>query len=162
AATPEYERIAALEPHHAATGTRGGEQPPVDLVLADACLATPLADEHLLGAAPSAIEHPRSHQLVVEHDIGISQRMERTQGQKIGTARARTDQKHRFGFAIDAALARAIAVDRGDKLRLRFVGTPGQRRLGNGACDDVLPEMAWRQYARRGCESAAMATDQFG
>src|SRR5262249_56311139 len=65
AAAPEYERIAAFEPHHAAAGARGCHQAAVDLVLCNACLAAPFADEYLLGAASGTIEHSRGHQLVV-------------------------------------------------------------------------------------------------
>src|SRR5262245_64150503 len=50
----------------------------VDLVLPYPCRAALLADEHLFGAAPGAIEHLGRHQLVVEHHLGISQRMEGT------------------------------------------------------------------------------------
>src|SRR5262249_35866954 len=72
------------------------------------------------------------------------------------------DQKHRFGFAGVAALASAVAVDRGHEPRLRLVGTPGEDRLGDGACDDVLPEAPRRQRPRDGGESAAVSADQSG
>src|SRR5262249_61844718 len=121
-----------------------------------------LADKYLLGAAPGSIEHSRGHKLVVEHHIGVREGMERTQGQKIRIARAGADQKHRFGSAAGAALTSTIAVNRGNEPRLRLVGTSGENRLGNGTCDDVLPEAARRQRPRDGCESAAVAADQLG
>src|SRR5262249_61776431 len=55
AAASEHEGIAAFEPHHAATGARRRDQAAADLVLSDACLAAPLADEYLLGATSGSI-----------------------------------------------------------------------------------------------------------
>ena len=57
AAAPEHERIAALEAHDAQARLRRLDQPAVDLVLADAGLAAPLADEDALGVAPRAVKH---------------------------------------------------------------------------------------------------------
>src|SRR5215472_5734137 len=91
--------------------------------------AAPLADEHLLGAASGAIEHGRGHQLVVEHHIGVRERMQRAQGQKIRIPRAGADQEYRFGFAGVAAVASAVAVDRGHEPRLRLVGAHDEDRL---------------------------------
>ena len=72
----------------------------------------------LLGAASGSIEHSRGHQFVVEHHIGVCEGMERTQGQKIRIARARADEKHRFGSAGVAAVASTIAVNRGHEVGL--------------------------------------------
>src|SRR5262249_58344839 len=80
AAAPEYERIAAFEPHHAATGARRPDQAAVDLVLCDARLAAPLANEYLLGAASRSLDHSPGHHLVVEHHIAVREGLERTQG----------------------------------------------------------------------------------
>jgi hypothetical protein len=77
AAASEHERIAALEPHHALAGARRLHQAAVDLLLADAALPATLADEHALGLAARPVEHVLGHQLVVEDDVGILQRMQR-------------------------------------------------------------------------------------
>ena len=94
AAAPEHKSVAALEPHHAAAGLRRFDQTPVDLVLPDAGLAALLADEHALGIAPHAVEHGLGDELVVEHDIGVLQHLQRTQRQQIGIAGAGADQEH--------------------------------------------------------------------
>jgi len=88
--------------------------------------------------------------------------MERTQGQKVRIARACADEKHRFGSAGVAAVASAVGVNRGHEVGLGLFGASGESRLGNGACDDVLPEAARRQRARDRGESTAVPADQFG
>lgn len=53
-----------------------------------------------------------------------------------------------------------MGLDGGCKLRLGLDRTPGEHRFGNGARDDISPEVARRQRARNRGEPAAMAADQ--
>jgi hypothetical protein len=76
ATAAEHEGVAALEANHLATGARGLDHPAIDLVLADAGRAAPLADEHPLGVTASAVEHSIGDQFVMKHDIGVLQHVQ--------------------------------------------------------------------------------------
>ena len=95
AAAAEHEGIAALQPHHALAGLRGLDHALVDGVLADAGLADAAADRNARGVAADAVENFRRDQLVVEDDVGILQRAQRLDGEKIGIAGTGADQRDR-------------------------------------------------------------------
>ena len=141
AAAAEHERIAALEPHDALAGARRFDQAAIDLILADAALPAPLADEHALGIASRPVEDRRRDQLVVEHDVGILQRMQRTQRQEVGIARPGADQKHRAGF-VTASPARARSRRRA---RPRPRAAAGYDRAADRSVHHALPEPAPRR-----------------
>ena len=89
---------------------RGVDQPPVDLVLADAGLAAALADEHALGVAPHAVEHRVGDELVVEHDVGVLQHLQRAQRQQVGIAGAGADQEHGAGRTLRGSRPPALSM----------------------------------------------------
>src|SRR6478752_4740954 len=100
------------------------DQAPVDLILSDAGLAAPLADEHLLGVAAGSVKHACGDEFVIEHDIRIRERVERPQRQEIRIAGAGADHKHRLGLAAAPRIT-AMGLDGGCKLRLGLDRTPG-------------------------------------
>ena len=143
AAAAEHEGIAALETNHLAAGSRGVDQPAVDLVLADAGLAAALADEHALGVAPHAVEHRVGDELVVEYDIGVLQHLQRAQRQQVGIARAGAHQEHGAGRA--ARIASAAGVDAAHEIGLGADVAAGEHRRADRTVHDLLPEQPRRQ-----------------
>src|SRR5262249_58324919 len=66
AAAAEDERIAALEPYNCAPAPRRFDEAAIDLILADAGMPAPLADENALRVPARPINNARRHQLVIE------------------------------------------------------------------------------------------------
>ena len=71
---PDLLTVKALR---ALSGFRGFDQQAVDRFLADAGLADAAADRNARRIATRAIENFRSHQLIVENDVGVLQRAQR-------------------------------------------------------------------------------------
>ena len=129
----------------------------VDAVLPDTGLAAPLADEYPLGIAPSAVENLGRDQLVVEHDVGALQRLQRAQRQQVGIARAGADEEHRAGLLL--RIARGL--DGAHERPFRLVPTPGERGNADRTIDHALPESPQRtRRMARAREMFAVATHQ--
>ena len=160
AAAPENERIAALEPHRALAGARRFDQQCVGRVLSDAGLADAAPHRHPRRIAPRTIEHLGRHQIVVEHDIGILQRAQRLDRQKIGIARPGANQRDearavlgREGGWIDDGLQRGFGIIR----------TTGQNRRADRTIDHALPESPPQRHIRNAIVNGfAPASDEAG
>ncbi len=74
AATAEYERVAALQPHHAAASERVLEHQRMDLFLSGAVTAGGLADLDTLGIAPCQCQHRPAYQAVVQDHVSLVER----------------------------------------------------------------------------------------
>ena len=95
--TPEHERVAALQPHHGAPGSRELHERAVDLLLRHGRLAGTLPHVPQLRVGPRPLEHTRRHKTVVQDRVGLGDQVERAPGDQAGIAGTCADQVHRPG-----------------------------------------------------------------
>src|SRR5207302_5641795 len=88
AAAPEHERVATLEPQHAAPLAGERDQPLADVGLRRRGLAAALAGELELRARSGEFKHALVDERVVDDDFGLRKTGERVEGQQSGIARA--------------------------------------------------------------------------
>jgi hypothetical protein len=157
-AAPEHESVATFQANDLTARTCGLDQPAVDLVLPDAGLAFALADEHALGVTAHTVEHRLGHELIVEHDVGILQYLQRAQREQIRIAGTRADQEHRTG--IGAGIASAASIDAAHEIGLGARIAAGQHRGTDRPVDDLLPEHPRRQRKLRFGDALAIAAHQ--
>ncbi len=81
AATPEHERIATLEPHHAPARAGVLDELLVDPLLGRAAAARGLADTDSCRVASRHVEDALAHEAVVQDDVRVGKRPQRLQGQ---------------------------------------------------------------------------------
>ncbi|OGQ20623.1 MAG: hypothetical protein A2138_05990 [Deltaproteobacteria bacterium RBG_16_71_12] len=94
AASPEHERVAALEPHDGVLPQGCGKNARVDVILARAWLARLFADVAQLGMRRRQLEQLRAHQRVVEDDVGVGEHARGLDGEQLRIAGAGSDQVH--------------------------------------------------------------------
>ncbi len=100
AAAPEDEGIAALEPQHPPAVARQLDQAARDVGLLRRGLAAALAGELELGAGPRKGQHALAHQGVVDHHVGLAQRVVGGQGQQARIAGPGADEPDPAGLEI--------------------------------------------------------------
>ena len=101
AATPEDERVAALQAHHLAALPGQAHQQPVDLFLGQGVVAGLLADVDHLGAAAGKLQHAIAHQVIDHQRVGLPDQAGGAQGEQLRVAGAGADQgdpAHRAGI----------------------------------------------------------------
>ncbi len=89
----EQHRIATLEPHHTGVASCRIHQPLVDERLRRGMACAALAHLHQFGLAGQG-QCLRMDQSVVQHDVGLLQQSQCTQGQQVRRSRTRAHQKH--------------------------------------------------------------------
>ena len=92
AAAPEDEGVAALQPNDPQPGQAAGNQACVDARLRHRRRALALADIHHLRAGADQAQHRAARQGVVQHKIGLTQRLGGTNRQQTGIARPSAHQ----------------------------------------------------------------------
>src|SRR5215831_6027967 len=138
AGATEHERIAALEPHDGLTRSRALDHQLLNLFLEDAMLALRFADWNQLDLAAGMFEHAGAGKPVIENNICDLQCAHGLEGQQLGIAGARTDEK-------DAAVRRLglhRGVDGFADQPARFVLLTSERSLARRAIEHPLPEFA--------------------
>ncbi len=94
AAAAEDEGVAALQAQHALAGPRQFDEARRDVALLRARLAAALAGILKLRPRPCELQNGFVDQRVVDHDVGLLQRVERVERQQARIARPGADQPH--------------------------------------------------------------------
>src|SRR5205823_1707075 len=137
------------------------DHPPVDGVLANAGLADAAADRNARGVAADAVENFRRNQLVMKDDIGILQRAQRLDGEKIWIAGAGADQRDGAFRLVGTREGGRIGylLERGFRLAL----AAGEHGGADRTIDDALPEAAaQRKLGDALVDGFAEAADELG
>ncbi len=88
----EDQRIAALEPHDFPAGASQGHEQGVDFRLGCAVIASAFADEMPFASRRAVLQQLFVDQLIAHHRLGSLQELQSTQGDKVGCARAGSDE----------------------------------------------------------------------
>ncbi len=92
AAPPEHERVAALEPDDIRPAQRVLDQQLVDAVLAGLVAAGELRDVNQDGVVAALVQAGQGRQMVVQHDVGLTQSPQTADGEQIRIPGAAADQ----------------------------------------------------------------------
>ena len=92
ATAPEHERVARLQPHHAAATARGANQEPIDRLLAHRGPAGSLADIETLRARCQR-QHVLRDERVVQHEFCTLEPVVGGTREQLRIARARADER---------------------------------------------------------------------
>ena len=91
-AAAEHERIATLQPHHAAAASSGANHQSLNRTLRHRVTAGALADKEALGT-PGVAQNPIVDERVVQDQVGAAQARDRRPRQQAGIARSGADER---------------------------------------------------------------------